>query len=78
MKGEDNVFIRSSSLYDICLYVLCKAKKSWIHRRKVLYSLALARAQSPIGGKAVKNVQIDPQITEIWFTKLNISVVVSL
>ena len=37
MKGEDNFFLRISSLNDICLY--SKQKKAWIHRRKVLDSL---------------------------------------
>ncbi len=37
MKGEDNFFLRSSSLNDICLYL--KQKKAWIHCRKVLDSL---------------------------------------
>ena len=37
MKGEDNFFLRGSSLNDICPYL--KGKKAWINCRKVLDSL---------------------------------------
>ncbi len=37
MKGENNFFLRISSLNDTFLYL--KQKKAWIHRKKVLNSL---------------------------------------
>ena len=59
MKGEDNFFLRSSSLK--WHLPILKAKKAWIHRRKVLDSLCSLSFIFPFASDMPENIKISAE-----------------